>query len=131
MSENSSKEIGYIVRYGGSGVINTLVGYAVIFSAMALGCSAIISNILGYAVGFFMGFVLSKKYVFRSNGQISIEAKKYAIVFVVSFAANLITLKLLLAVQVNVVFSQVLATSAFTVVMYCLTRYAVFNRGKN
>ena len=63
-------EASYITRHVGSGVVNTIVGFTFIFFAMAINFSPIVSNVAGYIVGFTLGFVLSKKFVFRSNGHV-------------------------------------------------------------
>jgi putative flippase GtrA len=119
------KEAAYLTRYAGSGVINTIVGFIVIFSAMALGVSPLISNVAGYAVGFVLGFVLSKKFVFRSNGHFVAESVRYLLAFVISFLFNLLILRLALS-YINAVVSQVVAAASYTLLMYILTRLFVF-----
>jgi putative flippase GtrA len=120
-------EAGYISRYTGSGVINTIVGFIVIFSAMAVGFSPMISNIAGYAVGFILGFVLSKKFVFRSNGHFVMESIRYLIAFVVSFLFNLLVLRISLTYfQLHAIPSQIVAAVCYTLLMYILTRIFVF-----
>lgn len=124
------REVEYLARYAGSGVLNTIVGFIVIFTAMGLGFSPIVSNISGYAVGFMLGFVLSKKIVFRTNGHFVAESIRYLIAFVVSFLFNLLVLRLALTyLAVHVVLSQVLAAGSYTLLMYILTRYLVFRVG--
>ena len=122
------KEVSYITRYAGSGVINTIVGFIVIFSAMGIGFSPIVSNVSGYAVGFILGFVLSKKFVFRSNGHFVVESVRYFIVFVISFLFNLLVLRVsLIYLNFHVVVSQIAAASCYTMLMYVLTRLFVFS----
>ncbi len=125
------KEIDYLTRYAGSGVVNTLVGFAVIFSAMALGISPVISNIAGYAVGFILGFVLSKKFVFRSDGHFVTESVRYLIAFALSFLFNLLVLRFaLLYLHLHAMVSQVLSAVSYTLLMYLLTRLFVFGTAK-
>jgi len=122
------KEIMYLVRHAGSGVVNTIVGFIVIFVAMSLGFSPIISNATGYGVGFILGFVISKKFVFRSNGHFVTESIRYLIAFALSFAFNLLVLHFaLLYSNLHAMASQVLAAMAYTFLMYILTRLFVFN----
>jgi len=122
------KEATYLTRYAGSGLFNTIVGFIVILSATALGFSPIISNITGYSIGFTLGFVLTKKFVFRSNGHLVAESVRYLIAFVISFLFNLFVLRLtLIYMNYHVVASQVAAAVSYTLLMYILTRSFVFD----
>jgi len=121
-------EAAYIARYSGSGVVNTILGFVVIFSAMALGFSPVVSNVAGYAVGFTSGFVLSKKFVFRSSGHFVAESVRYVIAFVISFLFNLLVLHLALTYfDLHAVISQIVAAVSYTMLMYILTRVYVFD----
>lgn len=117
----------YLKRYAGSGVINTLVGFSVIFLMMGVGVSPLVSNIAGYSVGFVLGFVVSKKIVFRSNGDFIWESVRYLVSFLLAFTLNLVVLHVLLTwTKLPPVLSQVVAAICYTTSMYCLTRYYVF-----
>lgn len=121
------KEATYLVRYAGSGIINTVVGFIIIFSAMALGFSPMLSNVAGYAVGFTLGFVLSKKFVFRSNGHFVAESVRYLIAFVISFLFNLLVLRLaLIYLNFHAIVAQITAAMSYTLLMYILIRLFVF-----
>lgn len=123
-----SKEAVYLSRYAGSGVINTLVGFAVIFIAMIAGFSPMVSNIAGYAVGFILGFVLSKKFVFRSNGCFVAESMRYLIAFMVCFIFNLIALWVALNILgLHAMLAQFVAAGCYTMLMYLATRTYVFS----
>lgn len=117
----------YMGRYVGSGSLNTLSGFAVIFLLMWLGLSPFLANVAGYTVGFILGFVLTKKFVFRSNGHFVAESFRYLIAFVISFLVNLLVLRLSLdAMKLHVVAAQVVAAGSYTLLMYLLTRFFVF-----
>lgn len=123
-------ESAYLGRYAGSGALNTLVGFAVIFLLMWLGASPFVANTGGYLVGLCLGFVVTKKFVFRSAGRIHIEALHYLGTFLVCFAANLLVLKLLLEyTRCNVNLAQLIAAVFYTGLMYLLTRHVVFKAG--
>lgn len=125
------EESGYIIRYAGSGVVNTIVGLLVIFLAMASGIPPVISNISGYAVGFILSFVLSKKFVFRSEGHFVTESLLYLYAFAVAFLFNLLVLNIeLYYFNVNAVLAQLIAAASYTLLMYLLVRMFVFNRAK-
>lgn len=128
LTSNRRKEVAYLTRYVGSGVINSIIGFIVIFSAMAVGFSPIVSNVIGYAVGFTLGFVLSKKFVFRSSGHFIPESVRYLVAFVISFLFNLLVLRLALNyLNFHVMASQFTAAVGYTLLMYILTRQFVFD----
>lgn len=117
----------YIRRYVGSGSINTMIGFAVIFLLMWLGSSPFLANVAGYTVGFILGFVLTKKFVFRSDGHYVAESFRYLIAFAISFLVNLLVLHISLgAIKLHVVAAQVVAAGSYTLLMYLLTRFFVF-----
>ena len=123
-------ESAYLGRYAGSGALNTGAGFAVIFALMALGFSPIIANICGYLVGFILGFVVSKKFVFRSNGHFVGESLRYLAAFLICFGLNLLTLQLALStLNINALSGQLLAALVYTGSMFIFTRWFVFSRG--
>lgn len=120
-------ETGYLARYAGSGAVNTLVGFAVIFFLMGIGVGAKVSNVVGYSVGFFLGFVLSKKMVFRSQGRLVGESVRYLIAFLLAFGVNMLILNFLLYLpSVNAFMAQLVAAAGYTIAMYTFGRYFVF-----
>jgi len=123
-------ETAYIGRYAGSGVLNTLAGFSVIFILMALGVSPILANIGGYFVGLILGFILSKKLVFRSEGHVTSESIRYLAAFLACFILNLLVLQSALSVlRLNAIIAQLLAAATYTIVMYLLSRFIVFHAG--
>lgn len=123
-----TSESALLARYAGSGALNTVAGFAVIFTLMALGFSPYIANIGGYLVGFILGFVVSKKFVFRSNGHFVGESVRYLLAFLVCFCLNLLTLRVVLA-QTNAFAAQLVAAVVYTGAMYLFTRWFVFSGG--
>jgi putative flippase GtrA len=94
---------------------------------MALGVSPVISNIAGYAFGFILGFLLSKKIVFQSNGRFVSESIRYLVAFVLSFILNLAVLQFaLIYLKFNSIVSQLLASISYTLLMYLLSRIYIF-----
>lgn len=125
-------ESAYIGRYAGIGVLNTFVGFSVIFLLMGLGASPVIANAGGYLVGLIMGFFVAKKTVFRSEGHVTAEGVRYLAAFLASFVINLLVLQCALALlRMNAIFAQFLAAATFTTIMYLLTRWLVFHAGMN
>jgi putative flippase GtrA len=118
---------GYVSRYLGSGALNTIIGFAVIFLLMSLGISPVISNVAGYAVGLLLGFMVSRSFVFRSDGHVLSEGARYLICFGVSFAMNLLVLTYALeTLQLSKELSQIVAAGTYTVLMFVFSYYLVF-----
>lgn len=132
MASGWRSEFVYLSRYAGSGVLNTLVGFAVIFLLMGLGLSPTLSNIGGYLVGLIFGFFTAKKIVFRSEGRVTTEGVRYLAAFLVSFVMNLLVLQLALALlHWHPIPAQLLAAATYTAFMYLLSRCLVFRPGKH
>jgi len=124
---NLRQEIVHLTRYAGIGLINSAVGFICIFSAMAIGFSPITSNVIGYGVGFFMGFMFAKKFIFRSNGDFIAEVVRYLLSFIICFLCNLLMLQLALNVGIHEVISQFIAAVSYAIMMYLLSRLFIFN----
>lgn len=123
-------ESAYLTRYAGSGALNTIAGFAVIFLLMALGISPFIANIGGYLVGFLLGFVVSKKFVFRSAGHFLPESIRYLAAFLICFLLNLLALQIALAsLHLTGMLAQLFAAAVYTSTMYFSTRWFVFGDG--
>ncbi len=129
--DNCRHEILLLSRYAGIGVLNTAVSFACIFSSMAIGFSTISSNAIGYGVGFLLGLVFSKKFVFFSNGNFLVEGIRYLFCFVFCFLCNLLILQLALHVGVHPVISQFIAAISFSIFMYLSSRLFIFNTTSN
>lgn len=110
-----------------SGMINTLVGYGVIFSLMLMGAGPILSNSIGYAIGFFLSFFMGKYVIFRSlERNRLVELMKYFIVFLAAFLMNFLTLHLSLKVHLSPYLCQLLGGAVFSAVNYLFSRIWVF-----
>lgn len=124
---NLRSESTYLGRYAGSGVLNTVAGFSVIFLLMALGISPFLANICGYLTGLILGFFISRKFVFRSSGHIPSESMRYLAAFLACFGLNLLVLKLALdELHLNANLAQLLAAATYTAIMYLLARWLVF-----
>lgn len=129
---NWRSESAYFARYAGSGVLNTLAGFSVIFLLMMLGASPFLANIGGYLFGLILGFFVSKKLVFRSEGQITSEGLRYLAAFLICFVMNLFVLQFTMnTLHWDATSAQLLAAATYTGIMYLLTRLLVFHAGIN
>lgn len=131
MTSHWQTESGYLSRYALSGVLNTVVGFAVIFLLLWLGIPATPANAGGYLAGLLLGFFTAKKFVFRSHGHFTAEGVRYLCAFAASFAANLLVLQVMLNLfHWGAAVAQLPATATFTILMYWLTRRFVFDAAR-
>ena len=118
----------YFSKYIIVGVINTLIGYCLIFSLMYLmKCSPEISNVIGYGVGLLFSYCLNRIYTFKSNKIKYKEFMRFFIVFLLSYMANFLVLVLLTyKFKVFSGLSQLLAGIVYISFSFFLNRYYVF-----
>lgn len=126
LSEASNGLIGQIGRFSIAGVINTALGYVVIFGGMALGLSPYASNFLGYLSGFFCSFFLGRRFVFLASGNSRRQLIRYFITFFIAYFLNLGTLYFCLQLSLNNLVSQIFAGASYLIVMFAFSRIWVF-----
>ncbi len=118
-------------RFCSVGVLNSVIGYAIIFGCMYLiGLSPVLSNILGYSTGLTLSFLLNRRYTFRSNGNARQELIGFLGVFVIAYLSNLGTLKWLLNLNTNEAVSQVAAGMIYVGISFILNKIFVFKNTK-
>ena len=112
------------------GVINTIVGYGVIFSLMYLGTSPEISNVIGYAVGICVSYVLNKTYTFKSKAHPKKEFPKFVASLLLAYGLNFLTLVICIRViHINAYVSQIISGAVYTVSGFLFTKYFAFREG--
>ena len=116
-------------RYLAVGVLNTGVGYLIIFGCMyGLHWSPQASNVAGYAIGLATSYGLNRTFTFRSANRWVPEFVRFICIFLISFGANFQTLAALLAMGVHAAAAQLIAGIAYVVASYLLNRTFVFRR---
>ncbi|KQV83976.1 hypothetical protein ASC90_00105 [Rhizobium sp. Root1220] len=120
------------LRYICVGVINSLLGYAVIFACMyLLSIDAVASNFIGYGFGIVVSFVLNKWFTFKTESRNISEPFKFALVFFLAYAANLVVLIALIDVfHVNKGFAQLPAGAIYIALSYLLNKHFVFSNSQ-
>lgn len=120
------------VKYGVIGLVNTIIGYGLIFTFMYLGILAEISNFLGYFVGFFVSYSLNKKYNFKSQNSHKRDLPKFLISMSIAYIFNLLTLIACYRFfGLNSYLSQIIAGAIYTLSGYILSKIWVFNYKEN
>ena len=122
-----------LIRFGLVGVFNTLVGYAIIFTAMyGLDFSPVAANASGYGVGLLISYWLNRVYTFRSSSAVGSEAFKFVAVVGLAYLINLAVLLLWTKVfGFHEGVGQVVAGGAYIVSSYSLNKYFVFQQTRH
>jgi putative flippase GtrA len=117
-----------LLKFALVGVLNTGVGYAVIFGCMyVLGLGAVLSNVLGYAVGLVVSYSLNRSFTFRSSGARRAEMIRFVAIFLLAYLANLGVLVLLIRrFAWHEGLAQVVAGVVYFGLSFVLNKYYVF-----
>lgn len=116
-------------RFSLVGVLNTCVGYFVIFLVQHLTGRPVLANILGYATGLIFSFILYRVYVFEAQGERS-HPLKFAGAFVVAYSANLLALTRMLSLRPDMPYlAQIIASVVYLAVMFSMSKFWVFRQG--
>lgn len=79
-------------KYGVAGVLNTVVGLAVIYLCMVLGVGDVLANAIGYGVGLACSFLLNARWTFAYRSPRGATAARFLLVVALAYLANLLTL---------------------------------------
>jgi putative flippase GtrA len=122
-SDGAARRIG---RFSFAGIVNTAIGYGVIFAGLALGFSPYASNLAGYLVGLGCSFLLNKYFVFLAKGPSHRQAGRFLVAFGIAYLSNLALLHACLQAGIGDVAAQIFAGLLYLMVMYALSRAWVF-----
>lgn len=116
------------LRYIAVGVLNTLLGYFIIFACMyILGMNPVASNVAGYAVGLIVSYTLNRNYTFNSTQDRRTEIVRFLAVFAIAYALNFIALLLLIyELGMHEGVSQVAAGIVYVGSAFLMNKYYVF-----
>jgi len=121
------KDLPHFVRYAGIGVINTIIGYGLIFALMFFGIDPFLSNVIGYAVGITVSYILNKNFNFRSEKSTRETFPKFVGVLLTAYVINLVILFICLrALHLNKYISQLVAGCFYTLFGFLGNRYITF-----
>lgn len=125
-SGSRSQLIRQMVMFGMVGVVNTAVGLAVVFGLMwYFGVSPYISNFAGHVVGVCVSFVLNSIFTFRSAVTL-MSGVRFFCAFLISLVCNMLVLKICLFTDMNPMWAQLVAMSAYTLIFFVASRSFVF-----
>jgi putative flippase GtrA len=125
------REAGLLARFGGAGVVTTVVGGTVILALdVGLHVDRRLANAIGYVVGAGLGFVLQGRFVFRGQGRREGVAWRYGAAMLFAFALNQLVLGLAAAALPQTApghaAAQLMAMASYTAAQFALFRLWVF-----
>jgi putative flippase GtrA len=120
-----------VARFGLAGLVNTGLGFAVIAGLdVGLHVAPPLANAAGYLVGMGAGFVLNRRFVFKSQASARATAPRYIAVVLAAFALNQLILR---GVGANLgpgalphLAAQLAGMAVYTVVVFVACRFWVF-----
>ena len=128
--QNTVKLIPELVRFGMVSITRTILGIFIIFVPYNLwGANYILCNIASYSIGLIVGFVLHKKWTFRSHRDWNEEVIPYVVIFGAGFLVNIVLLFLFAeGLNLNKNVSQVIAICGFTTTNYFGNKFWTFRK---
>lgn len=120
-----------LVRYAAVGVLNTAVGYGVIFGAMLFGIGHVAANMIGYGCGFILSFSLNRRWTFRSNAELGRSFPRFALVTAAAYCSNLAAVRIAIeGMGINPYFGQLTGFGPYFLVGYVGSKYFAFKPGR-
>jgi putative flippase GtrA len=117
------------MKYNLVGIVNTLLGFTIIFGLMYLGVSATISNLIGYTIGAFISYRLNSRYTFTTHAKHKAVMIKFFMVLGIAYILNFIVLQWLL-LFINPYIAQLGAAMVYTVSSFIMAKYFAFKEAK-
>lgn len=116
------------VRYLLVGLVNTGIGYVIIFLCMyGLKLSPEISNLLGYGLGMMISYTLNRTFTFGNLPTTRAMAARFAVVNGTAYLLNLGMLVLLVrGLGLHAGLSQVISSGVYVVAAFLVNKHYVF-----
>ncbi|MCB1735056.1 MAG: GtrA family protein [Gammaproteobacteria bacterium] len=122
-ADSVTRQVG---RFSLSGVVNTVLGYGVIFGSQGMGASPYLANVMGYAVGLVSAFVLSRRFVFSASGDAGQQTMRFLIAFACAYLINFGVLHFCIWLSLHPVVAQIISGGFYLIVMFLLSQRWVF-----
>lgn len=119
--------VGTPVKFLLVGVLNTIVGLAVIYASKWTGVDDAPANALGYAVALCVSFALNKSWTFSYGGPAAPAFAKFLLVIAVAYLLNLATvLGAIRVLHIDGYIAQALGIVPYTVFTFVASRHFAF-----
>lgn len=126
------KQFKVLFAYLMVGVVNTIIGYGIIFYLMNIGTSPELSNVIGYAIGITFSYILNKIYTFKSKAHPKKEFPKFVVSLLASYGLNFLTLIFCVRViHINPYVSQIISGAVYAVSGFYFVKIFAFKESVN
>lgn len=117
-------------RFAVVGALNSVIGYAVIVAALALGASDYLANIFGYAVGLGSGFLLHRHWAFAGSDRSGRSTgSRYIITFAIAYSVNIAIVALARRLgMIDMPITHIAAMAGYSLCFFLLARSYVFSQ---
>ncbi len=115
------------IRYLIVGIINTIIGYGIIFTLMTIHIIPEVANIIGYIIGIIISYILNKIYTFKTNNKSKKEFIKFALCMICAYAINLAIFVILHRYfNIDKYIATIIAGIFYTLSGYIFSKYFAF-----
>jgi putative flippase GtrA len=119
-----------VVRFVLVGMVNTLVGLALIYAAKwFVGAGDVVANAFGYGTGLLVSFSLNRTWTFAHKGPAGRAFVTFLVVQGVAYGLNLVCVLGLISYGVDSYVAQAFGVPPYTIVSYLGSRYLAFASG--
>jgi len=126
--QREQKTLAQFLRFLCVGVVNTMVGLAVIYACKYFGgFGDLAANATGYAVGLCVSFTLNRRWTFAHRGAVGPAALRFLTVAAIAYGMNLLTVMLCIhGWGMNSYLAQALGVPPYTLTSFFLSRLWAF-----
>lgn len=128
MPKIESSFVTHLIKYSAVGVINTLVGYSLIFGLMFLRVDPFVANFVVYFPAIFLSYFLNRGFTFKCSKSHKQSFPRFIGVLLVAYVANLCTLTLLIRfINLDQYLSQVIAGIVYVLIGFTGSKFFAFS----
>ena len=117
------------LRYILIGVVNTFLGYMIIFSLFYFNIQPELSNFMGYIIVITISYHLNTKYNFKRKSQNKNAFLQFVLSMLDAYLFNLLIFLVCYRIMaINMYISQLFAGLAYVLIGYFLTKFWIFKK---
>ena len=109
------------------GVVSTIINYSLFSILILSGIYILFANAIGYCSGLAVGYILNRKFTFKSTSQVIQSLPKYIGLYISSMCIGLVFLSLLTTYDINIFIANLLTIGLTTVINFITSKFISFN----